>query len=134
MLLTEIMALAAAALCVAFTAYVALKSNDLVNQKSWILPALASMMFAVFSGWAAIVQGPLGFWIEHSARELWGNQIFFDLLLASSIAWVLIVPGARKLGMVLPLWLAIVLATGSIGLLAMMARLLFLQARAQPRV
>ena len=48
----------------------------------------------------------------------------------ASIAWYLVLPQARKLGMSLPFWLLLIISTGSIGFLAMLARLLFLQNRA----
>jgi len=44
-----------------------------------------------------IREAPLGFWVEHP-RHLWGNQIWFDLLLAAGVAWALLVPRARRLG------------------------------------
>lgn len=134
MLMTEIFAFAAAGLCVVFTSYIAFRNADKGGQKSWLLPAVVSLAFVAFSTWAALTQGPLAFWVEHSARNLWGNQIFFDLLLASSVAWVLVGPRARKVNMSLPLWLAFILATGSIGFLAMLARLLWLEQRAQTKM
>ena len=42
-------------------------------------------------------------------------------------AWALIVPRARALGMRPLPWLALIVGTGSVGLLAMAARMLYLQ-------
>ena len=64
----------------------------------WVLPAAASFSFLMFSLYAVVQEGPLGFWTEHT-RNLWGNQIWLDLLLAASIGWFLIVPQAKSLGM-----------------------------------
>mgnify|MGYP006273661973 CR=1 FL=1 len=90
-----------------------------------MFPAILSGIFAVFSILAVIQEGPLGFWTEHT-RNLWGNQIWFDLLLAVGIAWTLLVPRARELG-IRPLpWLVVVMCTGSIGLCAMLARVLYI--------
>ena len=83
----------------------------------------------MFSLLAVGIEGPVGFWTEHT-RNLWGNQIWFDLLLSIGIGWFLIVPRARSVGMRLPLWLLLIVATGCIGFTAMLARLLYLQAQA----
>lgn len=66
--------------------------------------------------------------MDHT-RDLWGNQIWMDLLLATSVGWALIAPLARAVGMPLVPWVVAVLATGSIGFLAMAARLLWLEER-----
>ena len=94
----------------------------------WMLPALLSVLFAAWSGHAVVSEGPLGFWDDHT-RSAWGNQIWFDLLMAMGTAWLLIVPEARRRGMRLLPWLAFVAATGSIGMMAMLSRLLYLRAR-----
>ena len=78
-------------------------------------------MFA--GGWA-------GFWPLHQAG-VWGNQIWFDLLLAVGVAWSLLLPRARSVGMRVVPWTLFVLATGSIGLCAMFARCLYLEASPQ---
>jgi hypothetical protein len=72
----------------------------------------------------------VGFWPVHTA-SLWGNQVWFDLLLAVSIGWFLLVPPARALGMPLGRWLLLVASSGCIGLLAMLARVLYLQEAAR---
>jgi hypothetical protein len=58
---------------------------------------------------------------------MWGNQIWFDLLLAAGIGWFLIVPQAKVLNMRLSLWLVLIVSTGCIGFLAMVARMLYLR-------
>jgi hypothetical protein len=97
-------------------------------KNSWLFPATLSLLFLLFSVEAIVSEGLLGFWAEHT-RNLWGNQIWFDLLLGISIGWYLIVPQAKALGMHLYLWLALIFCTGCIGFLAMIARLLYLQER-----
>lgn len=69
--------------------------------------------------------GPFGFWPEH-VRNAWGNQIWFDLLLSVGMAFALLAPRARAQGMRLVPWFIAVACTGSVGLLAMGARYLFL--------
>jgi hypothetical protein len=51
-------------------------------------------------------------------------------LLAVGVALAMLVPKARALGMNVPGWCLLVVATGSIGLLAMLARVSFLSSRA----
>ncbi len=92
----------------------------------WIFPALLSLAFFGFSLYAILIEGSTGFWVDHT-RNAWGNQIWMDLLLAVALGWFLIVPRARSLGMRLMPWFIFVLATGSIGFMAMLARLLYLE-------
>ena len=130
MLMTEVFAFAAGGIFMIFYIYILLKKNPSKHSHLWLLPAIASFLFLDFSAMTIIEQGLFGIWVEHSSRSLWGNQIWFDLLLMASIAWYLVLPQARKLGMSLPFWLLLIISTGSIGFLAMLARLLFLQNRA----
>ena len=98
----------------------------------WRAPATLSLLFLGWSVFAAVTEGPTGFWPEH-VRNAWGNQIWFDLLLAAGVAFAALAPAARQVGMNTRLWLLLVAATGSIGLLAMLARLRYLQAQPAPR-
>lgn len=97
-------------------------------REAWRVPAGLSLLFLLWSLAAVIAEGPLGFWSEH-VRDMWGNQIWFDLLLAAGVAWTLLLPRARAAGMQPWVWLALTLCTGSIGLLAALARLLWLESR-----
>lgn len=100
--------------------------------RTWLFPAGLAVAFGVFSVVVVAAEGPLGFWTVHS-QTLWGNQVWLDLLLALGIGWAFLVPRARALGMRPLPWLLAVLLSGGIGLLAMAARVLYLQERA-PRV
>ena len=94
----------------------------------WLFPGVLSLLFFIFSLQTVASEGVLGFWTEHT-RNLWGNQIWFDLLLATGIGWFLVMPEAKSLG-IRPLpWLLLIACTGSIGFLAMIARLLYLRER-----
>lgn len=97
--------------------------------RAWMVPAALSAVFAVVSLRAVIVEGPWGFWPEHT-RNLWGNQIFADLLLAATTAVGLSAESARRNGLRLWAWVLLILGTGSIGLCTYAARLLYLDARA----
>jgi uncharacterized membrane protein YhaH (DUF805 family) len=91
--------------------------------RSWWVPAFFSAAFLAYSLWPILTLGPLGFWPEH-VSDLWSVQIFFDLLCSATVAWALLVPRARAVGMGPWPWLALIAATGSIGVLAMLARVL----------
>ena len=99
---------------------------------SWMLPATLSVLFLAWSVAAILVEGPVGFWREHT-RNLWGNQIWFDLLLAIGIGWFLIVPQTKALGMRIYPWLLLILCTGCIGFLAMVSRLMYLREQCRER-
>lgn len=90
----------------------------------WIIPAVLSFLFLSFSVYAGMNEGPTGFWPEH-IRNLWGNQIWFDLLLAASVALFLLIPKAKSLGINPLPWAVLTVATGSIGLLAFLAFVLW---------
>jgi len=98
------------------------------SRRAWIIPAGASLAFALWTACAVFAEGLLGFWPQHIAGA-WANQIWFDLLLAALVALSLLAPRARAVGMPFLPWFGLVAFTGSIGLLAMLARCLFLEAR-----
>lgn len=120
MTVTHTLALVAAALCVLFMGAVAWRRGAPVRH-AWVLPAAASAVFLTFSVVTVAAEGPTGFWVEHT-RNLWGNQIWFDLLLAVSVAWASVWPQARQQGLKAWPWLLLILCTGCIGLLALVAR------------
>ena len=95
----------------------------------WRVPAALSVLFFAASLLPIASGGVLGFWTEH-VRNDWGNQIFVDLLFCAGSAFFLILPRARAVGMNPLLWLLGIGATGSIGLLATLARLLYLEEKA----
>lgn len=92
----------------------------------WGWSALLALLFLGFSLTAVFLEGPLGFWPEH-VRHYWGNQIWIDLLLAAGTAWCLLLPRLRGAGMNPWPWLAMVVTTGSVGILATYARLRYLE-------
>lgn len=104
----------------------ALSKSSPLRSADWIFPAVLSLTFFGFSLYAILTEGSTGFWVDHT-RNAWGNQIWIDLLLAAALGWFLIVPRARAVGMRLVPWFIFVLTTGSIGFMAMLARLLYLE-------
>lgn len=112
-----------------FLVVVAARSLHPTARVPWRLPAIASLLFLAFSVHAITAEGFLGFWTEH-VRNAWGNQIWFDLLLAAAVGFAALVPRARRVGMSPWPWALALVLTGSVGLLAMFARLLDLEDRA----
>jgi hypothetical protein len=124
----------------AFTPYSALAIGGLAAALvviGWVLarreasgnPALAAMLAAGFAAFTAVTiatEGVLPVIANHTSN-LWGVQVWWDLLCSLTIALFLIAPRARAAGMNLPLWTALVVATASIGLLALCARLFWLE-------
>jgi hypothetical protein len=94
----------------------------------WPLPLVSALLFLAWSLHALAEGGLQGVWAEH-VRNAWGNQVWFDLLMATSLAWILLLPRIRRAGMRPLPWLAAVAATGCIGLYLMLARCLFLESR-----
>ena len=103
-----------------------LRSQDKSRPGVWVVPAGLAGLFLGWSLFTVSREGPLGFWSNHTANA-WGNQVWFDLLLAIGTAWALMLPRARAVGMQPLPWLVLIVSTGSIGLLAMYARCLFLE-------
>ncbi|MEM8489084.1 MAG: hypothetical protein AAF564_26295 [Bacteroidota bacterium] len=122
---TTLIPIVAAVLFVAYGLYMALRKAD-SNNPQWQMPALLSVLFLLFSIYTVTMEGATGFAIEHT-RNLWGNQITFDLLLAVGAALYFAIPRAKTLGMQPLFWLLLIASTGSIGLLAMLARIVYLE-------
>ena len=99
-----------------------------MNKNRWLLPALASLAFLVFSLVVISREGPFGFVVEHT-RNGWSVQIGFDLVLSAFTALGFIAPVARRVGVRMGPWIILTLLTGSIGLLALAARVLYLQSK-----
>ena len=127
MSLTQVMPIVMGLLVGVYVVQLSLRSSETLS-RNWLLPACVASGFLLWTLAAVIHEGPTGFWSLHT-RGLWGNQIWFGLLFAVSVALAFMVPRARSLGMRTAPWALFVLATGSIGLLAMCARIIQLEAR-----
>ncbi len=95
--------------------------------------AIAGGLCAIFSGYTAVQiarEGVVMFFTNHSGN-LTGLQVWWDLIMCWLIALFFIAPRARNAGMNVVPWALLVATTASIGLLAMCARLFWLEAQAQ---
>jgi hypothetical protein len=90
---------------------------------------LAGALSAGFAAFTAVTIASEGVWpvIANHTSNLWGVQVWWDLLFSLSIGYFFALPRAKAVGMNLMLWTVFVLATASIGLLAMIARLFWLE-------
>ncbi len=95
---------------------------------SWRLPAAICALFTGWSLYTIAAEGPFGFWPNHT-QNAWGNQVWFDLLIAIGIGWALLLPRARAVGMRPLPWLVLIVCSGCIGLTAMLARCRYLETR-----
>ena len=92
----------------------------------WQVAALLAAAFMAYSLFPILREGPLGFVSNHTANY-WGVQVFWDLVLALCAALFLAAPRMKRAGMSLSLWAIPVGLLGSIGLLALLARLFWLE-------
>jgi hypothetical protein len=122
----EVIPFIGAALAVGYLLASAL-SKDL--RISWIIPALICAAFLAWTLFAVVSEGPLGFWAIHTGSA-WANQVWFDLLIGIAVAWTVLLPKARRLGLRPLPWAVLILCTGCIGLTAMFARILWLEQNA----
>ncbi len=129
--ITPFLALAGAGLVFAVIAILAIVLRPAAPGNALLAGAL-SAGFAAFSAVTVATEGVLPVVLNHTAN-LWGVQVWWDLLFSLSVAFFFVLPRARAQGMNLTVWTVFVLATASIGLLAMVARLFWLeQAQGEP--
>lgn len=97
----------------------------------WIIPVVVGAAFVVFSILTVAQEGLVQFWTNHTTN-LAGNQVWFDLLIAVTLCFVLLAPRAQAVGMRLLPWAFAVFSTASIALLPMFARVVWLENRMRP--
>ena len=101
----------------------------IVRQQQTGSPALAgtlSLAFGAFTVFTITDEGLMQVVSNHNVN-FWGTQVWYDLIIAASIALFLVAPRARAVGMNLWPWAIVVALSASIGLLAMIARLFWLE-------
>ncbi|WP_155800067.1 hypothetical protein [Porphyrobacter sp. AAP82] len=126
--LTPFVALAGGGLVLALAAIAAMAARPHAQGNALLAGAL-SAGFAAFTAVTIAAEGAGPVIINHTSN-LWGVQVWWDLLFSLLVATFLILPRARAAGMNVPLWTLFIAASASIGLLAMAARLFWLEAAA----
>ena len=116
-----------AVLVLAFPALLHIMFNKPVSGNA----TLAAMLCGGFAAYTAVQiwsEGVVMFWTNHTVN-LTGIQVWWDLVMCVVIALFFIAPRARAVGMNVPLWGLLAACTASIGLLAMIARLFWLESQ-----
>lgn len=96
-------------------------------------PLVAGLLSGLFAGYTAVQiaqEGVVEFFTNHS-QDLTGIQVWWDLVMCVVIALFFVVPRAKKQNMNIVPWALLVASTASIGLLAMCARLFWLENNVQ---
>lgn len=104
----------------------------LIAQPTKGSPLIAASLAGLFAGYTAVQIGQEGvveFFTNHS-EDMTGIQVWWDLVMCVIIAFFFILPRAQKQNMNILAWALFVFGTASIGLLAMCARLFWLENQA----
>ena len=91
----------------------------------WILPAVLAVAFLLFTGWTMVTTGkPFGFMEEHT-HSAWGAQIGIDLFNALFVGIYCANVPSKQYGFRAWPYVLLTLCTGSPGVLALAARVLY---------
>jgi hypothetical protein len=104
------------------------QTKERVSWPGWLVPAVVVVPLAAGTGLASAEAGLFGFWPMLTASP-WGLQIWFDRLMRVTAGFFLLQNRARAAGMKSEVWVLVVIVTGSIGLLSMLARTIYLERR-----
>ena len=96
-------------------------------ENAWMIPAIVCVLITYWTVYTLITAGIWSFWMVEQSTT--GVQLWCSLWIAISLAWNWLLPEARKLNMNVMVWAVLVLCTGSIGLSAMLARIMFIKER-----
>lgn len=98
-------------------------------------PAIAGVLSIAFGAFTVltIAQEGIEQVIMNHTVNFSGTQVWYDLIFAASIALFFIAPRARAAGMNLWPWAIFVALSASIGLLAMIARLFWLELQGEQK-
>jgi hypothetical protein len=102
------------------------QTKDRVAWPAWLVPAVVVVPFAGWTVLAMVQEGPYAFWHIYTG-SLWGIQVWYDRLFSVTVAFFLLQNRARAAGMKSEVWVLAVIVTGSMGLLLMLARTVYLE-------
>lgn len=105
----------------AFVMLLITQTKQRVSWSGWLVPAAAFLPLAALTLFALVEEGHTAFWPVPTG-SLWGMQIWFDRLMSVTAAFFLLQNRARAAGMRSEVWVILVIFTGSLGLLPMLAR------------
>ena len=128
---TEFFAFAGFAVAVAAMLLVT-QTKERVSWPAWLVPAAVLVTFTAWTVLAIIKEGVVGFW-PVLMGSYWGVQVWFDRLLSVAAAFFLLQNRARAVGMKSEVWVIVVIFSGSIGLLLMLAQTVYLERKGPAR-
>jgi hypothetical protein len=105
------------------------QSKRRVSWPAWLVPAVVAVPVLIWTGIAIAEEGLFGFW-PMVVGSPWGLQVWLDRLVSVTAAFFLLQNRARAAGMKSEVWVLGVIFAGSIGLLLMLARTLYLERKA----
>lgn len=101
--------------------------KERVPGPTWLIPAVGFVLVAALSAMAVVLEGAEGVWWFVHAESVWSLQGWYDRLAAVTVAFYLIQNRARAAGMKSEIWVILVIFMGSLALLPMLARMLYLE-------
>lgn len=99
------------------------QTKNRVSWPGWLVPAVLVAPLAAASIFAIVDEGPFGF-LPGPSASLWDLLVWLNLLCCLGAAFFLLQNRARAAGMKSEVWVLVVIFTGGIGLLMMLARML----------
>jgi len=102
------------------------QTKNRVSWPGWLLPAVVLVPAAIWTGVAIRTEELFGFWAILTGSA-WGLQLWFDRLITLTAAFFLLQNRARAAGMKSEVWVLVVIVTGGIGLLVMLARTVYIE-------
>lgn len=102
------------------------QTKQRVSWPGWLVPVVFVVPLVALTVLAMVEEGPTAFWPAHTG-SLWGIQTWYDRLMSLTAAFFLLQNRARASGMKSEVWVILVIFTGSIGLLSMLAWTLYLE-------
>jgi hypothetical protein len=104
------------------------QTKQRVSWPAWLVPAAAAVPLAGLAGLALAEAGLVGLRPLLTGSP-WGLLIWLDRLASATAAFFLLQNRARAAGMKSEVWVLAVIFTGAVGLLAMLARTVYLEGR-----
>jgi hypothetical protein len=99
---------------------------------STLIPGVTCVLFSAFTAIQIGQEGVVQFYVNHT-QDLTGLQVWWDLIMCVIMVLFLAAPRLRAVNMNVPLWMLFACCTASIGLLAMLSRLFWLENQAETR-
>ena len=102
------------------------QTKERVGWPAWLVPVAIAVAVAAASVVAIVEEGPFRF-LPGPGASLWELVVWYNLLMALGAAFFLLQNRARAAGMKSEVWVLLVVFTGGVGLLLMLARTLQLE-------